>query len=169
MVRWVGFFLLCSAGTAIGLRAKRAVTVRVRALYALGAACEQMQQAIAFAKTSPSALFRQLREQPGVAAPLFAAADAAVRRGLSPGVAWQEACERAGNVLALQPAELAELKTVGTSLTSLPADAVRQALGASAALFLQWARAAESVQKNEERLRLTVWITAALLLGILFV
>ncbi len=167
--RLIGFVLLCAAGTAMGVRAKSAVAVRVQALAAFGSACEQMRQAIAFAKTPPTILFGQLRAQKNVTAPFFAAAEDALKRGCPPERAWQKACEEAGGALALLPAELAELKTVGTALASLHTEAVLQALGASAALFAQWAKTAESMQKNDERLRLTLWITAALLVGILLV
>ena len=165
----IGFVLLCAAGTAMGLRAKRTVAVRVQALYAFGSACEQMQQAIAYAKTPPVTLFGQLRAQKTVIAPFFAAAENGVKHGISPEAAWQKACGEVGGALSLLPAELAELKTVGTALVSLHTEAVLQALSASAALFAQWAKAAESMRKNDERLRLTLWITAALLLGILLV
>ena len=165
----IGLVLLCAAGTAMGLRAKRAVAVRVQALYAFGSACEQMQKAIAYAKTPPAVLFGQLRTRKNVVSPFFATAESALKRGHSPESAWREACEKNGSTLALLPAELAELQPVGASLSSLHTDGVLRALAATGALFVQWAKAAEAVQKNDERLRLTLWITAALLLGILLV
>lgn len=167
--RLIGFVLLCAAGTAMGFRAKRAVAVRVQALAAFGSAFEQMQQAIAHAKTPPAVLFEKLRAQKNVAAPFFAAAEAAIKCGSSPERAWKRACEDVGSALALLPAELAELQTVGKALVSLHTEAVLQVLGASAALFAQWAKTAEAMRKNDERLRLTLWVTAALLLGILLV
>lgn len=165
----IGFVFLCAAGAAMGLRAKRAVAMRVQALRAFGAAFEQMRQAIAYAKTPPVILFGQLQTQKTIAAPFFAAAESAFKRGCSPENAWREACKQIGSSFALLPAELAELETVGTALASLPAEGVLQALAAAETLFTQWAKAAETTQKNDERLRMTLWFTAALLVGILLV
>ena len=56
---------------------------------------------------------------------------------------------------------------MGIALAEMHAAACEQVLKTSATLFLQWAKAAETAQKNEERLRLTLWVTAALLTAIL--
>ncbi|MBR5520198.1 MAG: hypothetical protein IKU55_05725 [Clostridia bacterium] len=154
-------------GVVLGMRAKRDVGVRVRALYALASACEQMAQSIAYAKTPPKTLIRRLKEQDDAAEPFFAAVDTALRQGLSPEAAWTYACERTESALCLLKNECTELKSVGIALAEMHAAACEQVLKTSAALFLQWAKAAETAQKNEERLRLTLWVTAALLTAIL--
>ena len=167
MRKLIGFLLLGTAGLLAGIRAARTVAKRGYALEAIAQACVQIREAIAFAKMPLPQILRQLAESETAAQPFFAAVDMALQRGAMAETAWKQACSERAAELCLRSGEREQLRAVGTSLTSLNSEAAQQALTAAARQFERFAAEAAAERRNEERLRLTLWISAALMAGLL--
>ena len=162
-----GFFLLLLAGVLLGFRAKRRVLRRTEALRSLTLACALMENEISFSRAPPADLVKKLSAQTNGAGLFFIGVGKGIATGLSPWEAWSAELKNAGETLGLGAAETAELEAVGRALTCMNSEAAQKSIAASAEAFRAWADAAEREEKNEAKLRQTLWITAALLIGIL--
>lgn len=162
-----GFLLLLLAGALLGFRAKRRVLRRAAALRGLSVACAMMESEISFARTPPVELTRKLAAQEHGAGLFFKGVCGGISSGLSPWEAWRAELKNTGETLGINAAETAELESVGRALTCLNSEAAQKSIAASAETFRAWADAAEREQKNEAKLKQTLWVTAALLTGIL--
>lgn len=162
-----GFLLLLLAGALLGLRAKRRVLRRAAALRGLSVACAMMESEISFTRTPPAELIRRLAAREQGAGVFFMGVCGGSSSGLSPWEAWCAELKNTGETLGISAEETAELESVGRALTCLNSEAARKSIAVSAGTFRTWADAAEREQKSEAKLKQTLWVTAALLTGIL--
>ncbi len=162
-----GFLFLLLSGVLLGFRAKRRVLRRAASLRGIAVACAMMESEISFARTPPAELTRKLAAQGNEAGVFFKGVCGGISAGLSPWEAWRAELKNAGETLGMNAAEAAELEAVGRALTCLNSEAAQKSMAASAETFRVWADTAEREQKNEAKLKQTLWVTAALLTGIL--
>ena len=168
-MRLAGFICIVLAGGLLGMRSARLVRNRAGALHSLASACTLIASMIPTGRMKPGEVIHRLAAQSGGASCFFQAVEQNMHAGLAPWAAWQTALKHMGTALGLTKNELDELETVGRALTCFGGDAARQTAEASAELFRTWADSAIGTQKQDARLRQSLWLTAALLIGILLI
>ncbi len=168
-MRLAGFVCIVLAGGLLGMRSARIVRNRAEALRSLASACTLIASVIPTGRMKPGEVIHRLAAQSGGASCFFQEVGQHMCTGLTPWDAWQTAAKHTAAALGLTKNELDELETVGRALTCFGGDAARQTAEASAELFRTWADSAIATQKQDARLRQSLWLTAALLIGILLI
>lgn len=165
----IGLLCLALSGILLGFRSADRIRTRVDSLRTLSFACSLISHEIASSHMKPAELIHRLAAQPGCTGNFFQEVESGVNTGINAWEAWQLAMRNWRTALAMANEEWQELENVGRALTCFGGRTAQQTIAASALQFRAWADQTAASQKNEIRLRQTLWPVAALLAGILLI
>lgn len=166
-MKLTGLLCLLLAGILLGFRSADQIRTRVDSLRNLSFACNVISREIESGHMKPAELIHRLAAQPGHTGQFFQDVETGMHTSTNAWEAWQLAMRNGRIAFALTNEAWRELESVGRALTCFSVHAAHPSIAASAHQFRAWADQTAAAQKNEMRLRQTLWPVAALLAGIL--
>lgn len=166
-MKLTGLLCLLLAGILLGIRSADRIRTRVDSLRTLSFACSMISREIESGHMKPAELIHRLAAQPGHTGKFFQDVETGMHTGTNAWAAWQLAMQSNRTGFAMTDEAWRELESVGRALTCFSAHAAHPSIAAAALQFRAWADQTAAAQKNEMRLRQTLWPVAALLAGIL--